>query len=91
MRAQQIAARDGPLGARDAGIGGFFPFPKPGLVVVRVDPARGEKAFGYGRAAFLSRSQEPHEFSRKLFVVGPVDPSRGIELRSQVKGPFVRG
>ena len=87
LRGQKIATRDGPVGAFAAGIRGSLPFQEPGFLVPGVDPARGEEAFGNGGTTFLSGSQQSHEFSRKLFVVGPMDPSFGIEPRSQVKGP----
>src|SRR3954453_1649618 len=89
LRRQKIATRDCPVGPFAAGIGDSLPFLEPGFLVLGIDSARGEEAFGNDGAAFLSCSQQSHEFGRKFFVVGPMAPSLGIELRSQAKGPFV--
>src|SRR5690242_11096204 len=59
LRRQQIAACDGPVGAFGADIASLLPFLKPGLLVIWIDPVRGEEAFRNRRATFLSCSQEP--------------------------------
>src|SRR5215212_11219520 len=54
LRGQEVPARESPVTALDACIGGFFPFPKPGFLVMRIDAACGQEAFGNGRTRFLS-------------------------------------
>src|SRR5437868_10675023 len=65
LRRQKIATRDCPVGPFVTGIGDSLPFLEPRVLVGGIDSARGEEAFGNDGAAFLSCSQQSHEFGRK--------------------------
>src|SRR3954454_2742557 len=83
-----MTARARALAAFEAGVGGRLPFPEPGSFVVRVDAAFGKEAFRNPRSGLPWRPEQAHEFSRDIFVFGPMDPSSGIELRSQAEKPL---
>src|SRR3954453_16687776 len=81
---QEITAVEGGIGALMAGVGHPSPFPIPGVLIPWIYPACGKEAFGSGRTALLSRSQQPHKLERELFIFRPIDPSSGIKLKSHV-------
>ncbi|WP_334377239.1 hypothetical protein [Bradyrhizobium sp. AZCC 1719] len=82
-----MTALEGIIGALMIEIGDPDPFPMPGVgAIARVDPARGEEAFGNHRAAFLRCPQQPQEFGRELIAVRPMNIAFRTKVNCHITG-----